>query len=114
MKVFGTVYPFVESGDVTLRLGRHVANYEFLKALLRRGGFDEYHLFCLSTGHLRTTMNRLRSEDIPNEHKSKVRLLLIHDLLENLESRRYHPSTASKPRIMDSRSAPRRCCPSTR
>ncbi|MBD3314893.1 MAG: glycosyltransferase [Chitinivibrionales bacterium] len=90
MKIFGTVYPFVETGDASLRLGRHVANYEFLRALLRHGTFDEYHLFCLSVGHLRITRDRILKEDIPDSQKSKVRLFLIHHLIDNLKCNRYH------------------------
>lgn len=45
-KIWGTLDPFIEGGDV---MGRNVANEAFLRALLRRDPFQAYHFF-LSTG----------------------------------------------------------------
>lgn len=41
-RIWGTLDPFVEGGDI---LGRKVANISFLTALLRMDAFDEYHFF---------------------------------------------------------------------
>ena len=41
-KIWATLHPFYEGGDV---LGRKVANRGFIKALLSRDPFDEYHFF---------------------------------------------------------------------
>jgi len=45
MKIFGTIYPFVETDTANLKIGRYVANYEFIKNLLREAEFDQFHLF---------------------------------------------------------------------
>ena len=90
MKLFGTVYPFVESDEQSLKLGRHVANYEFFTALLSSGSFDEYHLFCLSAGHMARTRKRLLQENIPQKQKEKVRLFLINALIDEIGRREYH------------------------
>lgn len=41
-RIFGTLDPFFEGGDI---MGRKVANVDFLHALLRSDLFDEYHFF---------------------------------------------------------------------
>ena len=41
-KIWATLHPFVEHGDI---MGRSVANQGFLNALLRADSFDEYHFF---------------------------------------------------------------------
>jgi glycosyltransferase involved in cell wall biosynthesis len=43
-KRFGSVSPFVEQGSAERRIGRLVANHDFVKALVRFGSFDEYVL----------------------------------------------------------------------
>jgi glycosyltransferase involved in cell wall biosynthesis len=43
-KRFGSVSPFVEQGSAERRIGRLVANHDFIKALVRYGSFDEYVL----------------------------------------------------------------------
>lgn len=61
MKIFGTVDSFVELADKSLKLGRLVANLEFLTALLEYGSFDAYHLFCPTRANLelcRKTLGR--------------------------------------------------------
>lgn len=49
MKRFGTIDTFVETSPSSLKMGRLVANFEFLRALLTYGTFDEYRIFCPST-----------------------------------------------------------------
>ncbi len=44
MKRFGSISPFVEQGGAERRIGRLVANHDFIKALVRYGSFDEYVL----------------------------------------------------------------------
>ena len=89
MKIFGTVFPFVESDDSSLKLGRFVANYEFLKALLTHATFDEYHLFCMSTSHFNKTTKRLLEEDIPKEKKARVKLYLFNHLIPMVKENEY-------------------------
>lgn len=91
MKLFGTLFPFVETDDESLRLGRFVANYEFLTALLNYSSFDAFHLYCLSPSHFNNTLNRLSSDSsISDTAKSKVELFLFDVLEENLAHYDYH------------------------
>lgn len=90
MKRFGTIFPFVESDDTSLKLGRHVANYDFFIALLTHSNFDEFHIFCMSAGHFTMTQNRLQRENIPTTQKQKVRLFLYKHLREQISSNQYH------------------------
>ncbi len=90
MKIFGTIFPFIETDDQTYKYGRYVANYEFLKALITNGNFDEFHIFCLSVSHFNITRNKLISEDILPSQKEKIRLFLYNNLLEKIETTEYH------------------------
>lgn len=91
MKLFCTVFPFVEPSDQANRMGRFVANYEFLKALLQYSDFDGYHLFCMNPGHLQATAQTLQSDpDIDASARSKIQLYLYSSLIEKLASTPYH------------------------
>ncbi len=89
-RVFCTIFPFVESHDSSLRLGRYVANYEFLKALLNYGTFDEYHLYCLNPAHFQQTVQKLSSDNqISDLGKQRVSLFLFDSLEDNLKNIEY-------------------------
>lgn len=91
MKIFCTVFPFVEPSDQANRMGRFVANYEFLKALLQYSNFEGYHLFCMNPGHLQATAQTLQSDpDIDASARSKIQLYLYSSLVEKLASTAYH------------------------
>ncbi len=90
MKIFGSVYPFVESKETSLKLGRHVANYDFFKALIRYSSFDEFHIFCLNVSHYNLTKNRLLQEDIPQSQKSKIKLYLLNHLVDQIRIQEYY------------------------
>lgn len=90
MKIFATIYPFIETDEQSYRIGRHVANYEFFKSLLTGSSFDEFHIFCLSVNHFNITKNRLLQESIPKAQKQKVRLFLYNHLIEQISSTEYH------------------------
>ena len=91
MKIFGTIFPFVESGDPDFRMGRYIANYEFLAALLNHASFDSYHLFCMTPGHLQSTAQRLTQDtSIDTRAKARIQLFLYSSLREKLETERYH------------------------
>ena len=92
MKIFGTTFPFVESGtENDERLGRLVANYEFLKSLLNYSSFDAFHLFCLSPNHAQNTVNKLLADkSISDLAKSKVEINLYNSLKEKLLTTNYH------------------------
>jgi len=78
VKIFGTVDSFVESGEASLKLGRLVANFEFLKALLSYGGFDQYRIFCPTFDNLKLLQNRLESGIADDAVLSRV--VLSHHL----------------------------------
>jgi len=92
MKIFGTTFPFVESGTADdERLGRLVANYEFLKSLLNFSSFDQFHLFCLSPNHAQSTINKLKSDaSISDSAKQKVAIFLYDSIKEQLRTTNYH------------------------
>lgn len=90
MKIFGTIYPFIETDEDSYKLGRHVANYEFFKVLLRESNFDEFHIFCLSVSHFTITRDKLQQESIPENQKKKIRLFLFNHLVENIRTTEYH------------------------
>ncbi|MDR0304190.1 MAG: glycosyltransferase family 4 protein [Chitinispirillales bacterium] len=92
MKIFGTTFPFVESGTSdNERLGRLVANYEFLKSLLNFSSFERFHLFCLSPSHAQNTINKLKTDDsISDNAKQKVEIFLYDSLKEQLQTTNYH------------------------
>jgi len=91
VKLFGTLFPFVESGEESLRLGRYVANYEFLTALLNFSSFDAFHLYCLTPSHFNATVNRLSQDPgISDDAKEKVQLFLFDSLEQNLSDFEYH------------------------
>lgn len=90
MKIFGTIFPFVETSDDSFKLGRYVANYEFFKSLLLFGSFDEFHIFCLSIGHFNSTKKKLLEENIPEVQKKKIRLFLYNHLINQLRTTEYH------------------------
>ncbi|MCL1945653.1 MAG: glycosyltransferase [Chitinivibrionia bacterium] len=92
MKIFGTTFPFIESANADdERLGRLVANYEFLKSLLNYSSFDRFHLFCLSPNHAQNTINKLIADmSISNGAKQKVEIFLYDSLKRQLQTTAYH------------------------
>ncbi len=93
MKIFGTVDSFVETGGQDLKLGRPVATLEFLKALLRYGTFDAYHLFCPSVANLRLTQQVLEAEFEDQQTRRKIMLsshLLTHQHLATVDYSAFH------------------------
>lgn len=93
MKIFGTVDSFVESADASLKLGRLVANFEFLKALLSYGTFDQYRIFCPTFDNLKLLQRRLE-ETIGND-AILSRVVLSHhlnlpDALQNTDFSAFH------------------------
>jgi glycosyltransferase involved in cell wall biosynthesis len=77
---FGTIYPFVESRDSSLKMGRLVANFEFLKALLEFGSFDEYFLFSPDAVLQKLLKERLQCLNLSPELKEKIKHYLYFDL----------------------------------
>ena len=72
-KIWGTLDPFFEGGEV---MGRSVANEAFLRALLARDPFDEYHFYLRSEAlmdHMAGSL-RLQFPDIQSRGGFKVRV----------------------------------------
>ncbi len=90
MKIFGTIYPFVESNTLDLKYGRQVANFDFFKFLLSQSSFDEYHIFCLNVSHFNLTKNRLLQFPLDTEKKKKIYLFLYNHLIDKLRSTEYY------------------------
>ena len=91
MKIFATCFPFVEPGAFSGRMGRYVANYEFLKALLNFSHFDKFHLFCLNPEHMQATINTLVDDkDISDDAKAKIDVMLSSHLVPMLQNTPYH------------------------
>jgi glycosyltransferase involved in cell wall biosynthesis len=90
MKIFGTTQPFVESPEISFKLGRLVANYEFFKSLFKYSDFDEFHTFCPTFSNCELTENRLSKEDIPAEAKKKIKILHIGSLKKSIAENDYH------------------------
>lgn len=88
MRRFGTVDSFVETAEGSLKLGRLVANFEFLKALLRYGTFDEYQFFCPSLEAKRLLQDRL-ADALDKEELKRVVLSHHLDLLEAIAERAF-------------------------
>lgn len=88
MKLFGTIDSFVESSDTSLKLGRLVANYEFLLALVRHSSFDQFHIFCPTLDNLKLLKERLESVF---DDKALSRVVLSHhfNLLDALRANDY-------------------------
>ena len=81
MKIFGTVDTFIEgSTSRDLRLGRIVANAQFLGALLEHSSFDSFHLFCPSVSHMRV-LERTLAEDLGEVVRKRRIMLSTHLLL---------------------------------
>jgi glycosyltransferase involved in cell wall biosynthesis len=89
MKRFGTIFPFVETRDPDLKIGRHVANFGFFNALLRDGTWDEYHIFCMNATHFRHTTDTIRQRNLPAKQLRKIRLFLYDFLIPQLRTTPY-------------------------
>ena len=68
-----------EGASANLKLGRLVANYDFLRALLNYGDFDQYHLFCATQGHF-TLLKEAIERDV-TDPQLRQRIHLKHHLI---------------------------------
>ena len=92
MKIFGTTFPFAESRTFdNERLGRLVANHEFIKSLLNFSSFDQFHLFCSGPNHAQNAIYSLKNDNaISDFAKQKVSIFLYDSLKERLRDTNYH------------------------
>jgi glycosyltransferase involved in cell wall biosynthesis len=93
MRRFGTIFPFLEKGETNLRLGRLVANHDFVKALLKHGTFDEYVFGNPSHSNIAAFSQAIEGWQLPKEAKERIRIVTYFDLpliLKENEFRVFH------------------------
>ncbi|MEG6505268.1 glycosyltransferase family 4 protein [Nitratidesulfovibrio sp. 1201_IL3209] len=86
-RAWGTLHPFLESGDI---MGRPVANAGFLRALLRADPFPEYHFFLPGLDVAKATEARLREEFPAIVSRNGFRVSTRNDLAWMLARKPYH------------------------
>lgn len=75
MKRFGSLFPFLEQGASERRIGRLVANHDFIKALLTHGRFDEYVLSSPSAANQRDFDQVVDGWHLPGDTRRRIRLV---------------------------------------
>ena len=86
-RAWGTLHPFLESGDI---MGRPVANAGFLRALLRADPFPEYHFFLPGLDVAKATETRLREEFPGIVSRNGFRVSTRNELTWMLARKPYH------------------------
>lgn len=86
-RAWGTLHPFLETGDI---MGRPVANAGFLRALLRADPFPEYHFFLPGHDVARATETRLREEFPSIVSRNGFRVTTRNELAWMLARKPYH------------------------
>jgi glycosyltransferase involved in cell wall biosynthesis len=89
MRRFGTIFPFLEQGASNLRLGRLVANHDFVKALLKYGTFDEYVFGHLSQSSISAFSKAAELWDLPKNVGEKIRTVTYFELPQILKENRF-------------------------
>ena len=87
--IFGTLDAFVESGSQDLMLGKKVANFEFLKALIEYGSFQEFHFFLPTDSTRLNLQNALSKLGKENEISKRFKLYSLLDLKDKLMANNY-------------------------
>ena len=90
MKRFGSLFPFLEQGATERRIGRLVANHDFIKALLTYGAYDEYALSTPSASNQRDFEQVLESWDLDAAARRRVRLCSWRSLPEVMRDEPFH------------------------
>ncbi|MDE3156210.1 MAG: glycosyltransferase family 4 protein [Acidobacteriota bacterium] len=90
MKRFGSIYPFLEHGWGPRHVGRLVANYEFVKALLLYGSYDEYVFSNSSRLNLRTFADVTHGWGLSGTQLARVRHVSYADLPGVLRTESFH------------------------
>jgi glycosyltransferase involved in cell wall biosynthesis len=90
VKRFGSLFPFLEQGSTERRIGRLVANYDFIKALLTYGAYDEYMLSTPSASNQRDFEQVLDSWDLAAPARRRVRLCGWRSLPELMRDEPFH------------------------
>ncbi|MBN1980412.1 MAG: glycosyltransferase family 4 protein [Chitinivibrionales bacterium] len=89
MKIFGSIYPFIEVDGTSIVYGRHVANKDFLIALLTYSTFDEIHLFCLDVKQMQRTKEALACGEFPATKRKAIRFFFLHQIYDALATTNY-------------------------
>ena len=89
-KRFGSVSPFVEQGSAERRIGRLVANHDFIKALIRYGAFDEYVLANPSAENQRAFLEVVESWGLDAATRTRVRPVALVDLPARIAAEAFH------------------------
>ena len=90
LKRFGSLTPFVEQGAGERRIGRLVANHDFIKALLRYGAFDEYVLANPSAENQRSFLDVVEGWGLDGEARRRIRPVPLVDLPARLAAEPFH------------------------
>ncbi len=90
MKRFGTIFPFVEAGRESRRLGRLVANHDFARALVTYGSFDEYVFSNPSRSNLAMFAETVASWNVGPARLARVRYAGYRELPALLRDEPFH------------------------
>jgi glycosyltransferase involved in cell wall biosynthesis len=90
VKRFGSLFPFLEHGATERRIGRLVANHDFIKALLTYGSYDEYALSTPSASNQRDFEQVLESWDLDAVARRRVRLCAWRSLPDVMRDESFH------------------------
>jgi glycosyltransferase involved in cell wall biosynthesis len=90
VKRFGSITPFVEQGTAERRIGRLVANHDFIKALLRYGTYDEYVLANPSIENQRAFLEVVDGWGLDAPARARIRPVPLVDLPARIAADRFH------------------------
>ncbi len=90
MKRFGSISPFVEQGGAERRIGRLVANHDFIKALVRYGAFDEYVLANPSSENQRSFLDVVDGWGLDAATRARVTPVPLVDLPARIARDDFH------------------------
>ena len=90
MKRFGSISPFVEQDGAERRIGRLVANHDFIKALVRYGSFDEYVLANPSSENQRSFLDVVDGWGLDAATRARVTPVPLVDLPARIASDAFH------------------------
>ncbi|MEO5821994.1 MAG: glycosyltransferase family 4 protein [Vicinamibacteraceae bacterium] len=90
MKRFGSISPFVEQGGAERRIGRLVANHDFIKALIRYGSFDEYVLANPSNENQRSFLDVVDGWGLDAATRARIAPVPLVDLPARMARDAFH------------------------
>jgi glycosyltransferase involved in cell wall biosynthesis len=90
VKRFGSISPFLEQGQTERRIGRLVANHDFIKALLRYGSFDQYVLANPSAANHRDLIAAFDEWGLDAPQRARVRGVPLVDLAQVIATEAFH------------------------